>query len=35
MILLKEPIKGIGTYSIPIRVYRDIEPKFTLEVAAE
>lgn len=35
MILLKEPIKDIGTYTIPIRVYRDIEPKITLEVAAE
>jgi len=35
MILLKEPIKDIGTYTIPIRIYKDVEPKITLEVAAE
>ncbi len=35
MILLKEPIKDIGTYSVPIRIYKDIEPKISLEVAAE
>ena len=35
MILLKEPIKDIGTYKIPIRIYKDVEPKITLEVAAE
>ena len=35
MILLKEPIKDIGTYAIPIRIYKDIEPKISLEVAAE
>ena len=35
MILLKEPIKDIGTYTVPIRIYKDVEPKITLEVAAE
>jgi large subunit ribosomal protein L9 len=35
MILLKEPIKEIGSYKIPIRVYKDIEPEITLEIAAE
>ena len=35
MILLKEPIKDIGTYTIPIRIYKDVEPKITIEVAAE
>ncbi len=35
MILLKEPIKELGTYKIPIRVYKDIEPEITLEVTAE
>jgi len=35
MILLKEPIKEIGSYKIPIRVYKDIEPEITLEVAAD
>ncbi len=34
MILLKEPIKELGTYKIPIRIYKDIEPEITLEVAA-
>ncbi len=35
MILLKDPIKDIGSYKIPIRVYKDIEPEITLEVEAE
>jgi large subunit ribosomal protein L9 len=35
MILLKEPIKELGTYKIPIRVYKGIKPEITLEVAAE
>lgn len=35
MILLKEPIKALGTYKIPIRVYKGIKPEITLEVAAE
>ena len=35
MILLKEPIKELGTYKIPIRVYKGIKPEITLEVTAE
>lgn len=35
MILLKEPIKELGTYKIPIRVYKGIKPEITLEVVAE
>lgn len=35
MILLKEPIKNIGSYKIPIRVYKDIEPEITLEVVSD
>lgn len=35
MILLKDPIKDIGTFMVPIRIYKDVEPKITLEVAAE
>lgn len=35
MILLKEPIKNIGTYKIPVRVYKGVEPEITVEVAAE
>ena len=32
MILLKEPIKEVGTYQVPIRVYSDLEPEITVEV---
>ena len=35
MILLTEPIKELGTYKIPIRVYKGIKPEITLEVEAE
>ena len=35
MILLNEPIKSIGTFKIPIRVYKDVEPEITVEVVPE
>jgi large subunit ribosomal protein L9 len=35
MVLLKETIKSTGTFNIPIRVYRDVEPEITLEVVPE
>ena len=35
MILLKEPIKTLGTFQIPIRVYADVEPEITVDVVAE
>jgi large subunit ribosomal protein L9 len=35
MVLLKEPIKTIGTYKIAIRVYNEVEPEITLNVLAE
>ncbi len=35
MILLKEPIKEIGSFQVPIRIYKDIEPEITVEVEAE
>ena len=35
MILLAEPIKELGTYQVPIRVYADVEPEITVEVVAE
>ena len=35
MILLKEPIKNTGTYKVPIRVYKGVEPEITVEIAAE
>jgi large subunit ribosomal protein L9 len=35
MILLKEPIKSIGTYKVPIRIYDDIEPEISVEIVPE
>jgi large subunit ribosomal protein L9 len=35
MVLLKEPIKKLGTYKIPVRVYKGMEPEITVEVVAE
>lgn len=35
MILLNEPIKNIGTFNVPIRVYKDVEPEIIVEVVPE
>jgi large subunit ribosomal protein L9 len=35
MVLLKEPIKAIGSYHIPIRVYKGVEPEITVEIVPE
>ncbi len=35
VVLLKEPIKTLGTFSVPIRVYADVEPEITVHVAPE
>ena len=35
MVLLKEPIKEIGSFKIPIRVYKEVEPEITVEIVAE
>ncbi len=35
MVLLKEPIKSIGSYKIPIRVYKDVEPEISVEIVPE
>ncbi|MEW5910460.1 MAG: 50S ribosomal protein L9 [Thermodesulfobacteriota bacterium] len=35
MVLLPEPIKTLGTFKIPIRIYAGIEPEITVEVVAE
>lgn len=35
MVLLSEPIKNIGTYKIPIRIYKGIEPEITVEIVPE
>lgn len=34
-ILLADPIKTLGTYQVPVRVYRDVEPEITVEVVPE
>lgn len=35
MVLLKEPIKTIGTFKVPVRVYADVEPEITVEIVPE
>jgi large subunit ribosomal protein L9 len=35
MVLMKEPIKEIGTFKIPIRVYKEVEPEITVEIVSE
>ncbi len=35
MVLLKEPIKTLGTYNVPIRVYKEVEPEISVEVIPE
>ncbi len=35
MVLLKEPIKKIGTQKIPIHIYTDVEPVIEVEVVPE
>jgi large subunit ribosomal protein L9 len=35
MMLLPEPIKKIGTYKVPIRVYKGVKPEITVEVVPE
>ncbi|MBW2431354.1 MAG: 50S ribosomal protein L9 [Deltaproteobacteria bacterium] len=35
MILLKEPLKTLGSYKIPIRVYKEVEPEVTVEIIPE
>jgi large subunit ribosomal protein L9 len=32
---LKEPIKAIGSYNVPIRVYKEVEPEITVEIVPE
>lgn len=34
-ILLAEPIKEIGEYKVPIRLYKDVEPEITVNVVPE
>ena len=35
MILLKEPLKALGSYKIPIRVYKEVEPEVIVEIVPE
>ena len=35
IVLLKEAIKALGTYQVPVRVYRDVEPEITVEIVPE
>ncbi|OQY11536.1 MAG: 50S ribosomal protein L9 [Desulfobacteraceae bacterium 4572_19] len=35
MLLLAEPIKEIGEYMVPIRLYKDVEPEIKVVVVAE
>lgn len=35
MVILKEPIKTLGSFKVPIRVYKDVEPKITVHVVPE
>ena len=35
MVMLREPIKALGTYKIPIRVYTEVEPEITVEIVPE
>jgi large subunit ribosomal protein L9 len=35
MVLMKEPIKALGVYRIPIRVYNGVEPEITVEIVSD
>ncbi len=35
MILLAEPIKEVGTFKVPIRVYKGVKPEITIEIIPE
>jgi large subunit ribosomal protein L9 len=35
MVLLTNPIKTIGSFKVPIRVYKGVEPEITVEVVPE
>jgi len=35
MVLMKEPIKEIGSFKIPVRVYKEVEPEITVEIVPE
>lgn len=35
MLLLSEPLKSVGTFKVPVRVYKDVETEITVEVVPE
>lgn len=35
MVLLEEPIKALGTYTVPIRLHKDVTVDITVEVSVE
>ena len=35
MVLLKEPIKAIGSFNVPIRVYKGVKPEITVQIVPE
>ncbi len=35
MVILTTPIKTTGTFKVPIRVYKEVEPEITVEVVPE
>jgi large subunit ribosomal protein L9 len=35
MVLLSEPIKSLGSFQVPLRVYKGVEPEITVEVVPE
>lgn len=35
IVLLAEPIKTLGTFTVPVRVYKGIKPNITVEVVPE
>jgi large subunit ribosomal protein L9 len=35
MVLLSTPIKEIGEYQVPIRIYKGVKPEITVEVVSE
>jgi large subunit ribosomal protein L9 len=35
MILLKEPLKTVGRFKVPIRVYNEVEPEISVEIVPE
>jgi large subunit ribosomal protein L9 len=35
MLLLSEPIKTLGTYNVPIRVYKGVKPEISVKIVPE